>query len=166
MIWVMAARRQRQLLDPGSPAPGFRLSRLEGGEATLAHFAARAPVLLVFFKVTCPVCQLAMPFLERIHAAGTLAIRGISQNHAADTREFNGYFGVTFPTLLDSEDEDFPASNAYGISSVPTMFLVEPDGLISRVIEGWNKLDMEALGAAAGITLFRPGDNVPAWKAG
>ena len=97
---------------------------------------------------------------------GALAICGISQNDAADTREFNSYFGVTFATLLDAEDEDFPASNAYGISSVPTMFLVEPDGMISRVIEGWNKKDMESLGEAAGMTLFRPEDNVPAWKAG
>ena len=46
------------------------------------------------------------------------------------------------------------------------MFLVEPDGVISRVIEGWSKMDMEALGEAAGMTLFRPEDNVPAWKPG
>jgi hypothetical protein len=46
------------------------------------------------------------------------------------------------------------------------MFLVEPDGAISRVIEGWNKIDMESLGALAGMALFRPEDNVPAWKAG
>jgi len=155
-----------ELLDPGSRAPAFRLSRLEGGPAALAECAARGRVLLVFFKVTCPVCQLTMPFLERMHASGTLQICGISQNDARDTREFNSYFGVTIPTLLDTEAEDFPASNAYGISSVPTMFLVEPDGTISRVIEGWNKLDMEALGAAAGMTLFRPEENVPAWKAG
>jgi peroxiredoxin len=159
-----------ELLDPGSRAPAFRLPRLEGGEATLAEFAARGRVLLVFFKVTCPVCQLTMPFLERMHAsdtlAGTLQICGISQNDARETREFNRYFGVTIPTLLDTEDEAFPAGNAYGISTVPTMFLVEPDGAISRVIEGWNKLDMEALGAAAGMTLFRPEENVPAWKAG
>ena len=32
---------------------------------------------------------------------------------------------------------------------------VEPDGTVSRD-EGWNKMDMEALGAAAGMTLFRP----------
>jgi peroxiredoxin len=162
----MASRRQRPILDSGSQAPGFRLSRLEGGAATLAEWTARGRVLLVFFKVTCPVCQLAMPFLERLHASGTLAICGISQNDAADTREFNNYFGVSFATLLDSEDEDYPASNAYGISSVPSMFLVGANGVISRVIEGWNKMDMEALGADAGTTLFRPDDNVPAWKAG
>ena len=46
------------------------------------------------------------------------------------------------------------------------MFLVEADGKLSQVIEGWNKIDMEALGGRAGMTLFRAGDNVPAWKAG
>ncbi len=162
----MASRRQPPLLSAGSRAPGFRLPRLEGGEGTLAEFAARGRVLVVFFKVTCPVCQLTMPFLERMHVSGTLAICAISQNDAQDTREFNRTFGITIPPLLDSEDEEFPASNAYGISSVPTMFLVEPDGEISRVMEGWSKLDMEALGAAAGIPLFRADDNVPAWKAG
>ena len=164
----MASSRQRRLVEPGSRAPEFRLARLEGGKAAgeggLADWAGR--VLLVFFKVTCPVCQMTMPFVERLHTAGTLDICGIAQNDARDTREFNTCFGVTFPTLLDSEDDGFPASNAYGIASVPTMFLVEPDRGISRVIEGWNKIDMEALGALAGITLFRPEDNVPAWKAG
>ena len=162
----MASRRRPALLDPGKPAPAFRLPLLEGGESTLAEWTARARVLLVFFKVTCPVCQLTLPFLERLHRAGALQICGISQNDAADTREFNTYFGLGFPTLLDSEDEGFPVSNSFGISSVPTMFLVEPAGLIARVIEGWNRKDLEAVGAAAGVTLFRPQDNVPAWKAG
>jgi len=162
----MASRRQPPLPDPGVLAPGFRLSRLEGGDATLAGLTATNRVLLVFFKITCPVCQLTMPFLQRLHEAGTLPIVGISQNDAVDTREFLSYFGAAFPTLLDLEDEGFQASNAYGLSSVPTMFLVEPGGVISRVLEGWNRIDMEALGADAGISLFRPGDNVPAWKAG
>ncbi|MCX6627013.1 MAG: TlpA disulfide reductase family protein [Candidatus Solibacter sp.] len=162
----MASRWQPPLRDSGSRAPGFRLSRLEGGEAALAELTAHGRVLLVFFKVSCPVCQLTLPFLERLHTPGTLAVCGISQNDAASTREFNSYFGVSFPMLLDAEDEDFPASNAYGISSVPSMFLVERDGVISRVIEGWNKMDMEALGAVAGMSLFLPEENVPAWKAG
>ncbi len=52
-------------------------------------------------------------------------------------------------------------SNQYGISSVPTMFLVEPDGVVSRVIEGWNRKDMEGLAAAAEMTLVPPGGQRP-----
>ena len=162
---LMASRRERSLLEVGSAAPGFRLARLDGSETALGELIARGAVLLVFFKVTCPVCQMSMPFLERLHLSG-LRVHGISQNEAEDTREFNRYFGVTFPMLLDSEEEGFPASNAYGIASVPTMFLVEMDGVVSRVIEGWNRTDMEGLGERAGMNLFRPEDNVPAWKAG
>jgi hypothetical protein len=73
---------------------------------------------------------------------------------------------VTFPTLLDSENDGFPASNDYGISSVPTMFLVEPGGTIAQVMEGWRKRDIEALAATAVANLFRPGEYVPEWKAG
>ena len=120
----MASRRQQPLPDTGTLAPGFRLALLEGGEVTLADLIAGGPVLLAFFKVTCPVCQMTMPFLERLHQEGGLRIYGISQNDAEDTREFNRYFGVSFPTLLDSEEAGYPASNAYRISSVPTMFLV------------------------------------------
>ncbi|MEO8593710.1 MAG: redoxin domain-containing protein [Candidatus Solibacter sp.] len=163
---AMGSRRVRPLLVSGTPAPDFRLARLSGGEATLAELTAGSRVLLCFFKISCPVCQMALPFLERLHASGGLAIYGISQNDADATREFHEYYQLTLPTLLDDEDEGYLASNAYGISSVPTMFLVEPDGVVSRVLEGWNRIDMETLGAEAGIMLFQPGDNVPAWKAG
>src|ERR1019366_9041010 len=117
----------------------------------LREIAVRGPALLAFFKISCPVCQLTFPFLERLHAAGTLAVYGISQN---DAREFNEDFGITFPALLDDQDSGFPASNAFGISSVPTLFLVERDGAISHVIEGWRKKEMEFLAAKAGVPVF------------
>ncbi len=133
---------------------------------TLADLISHGPVLLAFFKVSCPVCQLTFPYLERLHAAGALPVYGISQNDEEDTRDFNRQFGVTFPTLLDSEEDDFVVSNAYGLSSVPTMFLIAADGTISRVIEGWRKKEIEWLGTQAGVAPFRKGDNVPEWKAG
>jgi len=139
---------------------------LSGGHTTLAEILSGGPALLAFFKISCPVCQMTFPFLERIYATGRLHIFGISQNDAADTREFHTEFGVTFPTLLDSEDAGFPASNDYGISSVPTMFLVEPGGVITQAMEGWRKRDIEGLAAPAAAGLFRPGEYVPEWKAG
>jgi peroxiredoxin len=162
----MASRKQQRLPAPGTLAPGFLLSALDGTEVALSELIANGPVLLAFFKITCPVCQMTMPFLDRLHHHGSLPVYAISQNAAPETREFNQHFGVTLPTLLDSEDAGYPASNAYGISSVPTSFLIEPNGTISLVIEGWNRIDMESLGARAGTSLFRPEDNVPAWKAG
>src|SRR5947209_13567798 len=167
----MAARRTRKLIDAGATAPDFRLPQLDAGDLTLKEVADNRPALLVFFKVSCPICQMTFPFLERLHGGGKLPVFGISQNDDEDTREFNRRFGVTFPTLLDSEDSGFPASNDYGISSVPTLFLVEvrggePGVAVSHVIEGWNKKEMAWLGDKAGVNLFRPGDKVPDWKAG
>src|SRR3954471_14499904 len=146
--------RARKPLAAGDKVPDLRLPRLEGGEQSLL---ADTPVLLAFFKISCPTCQFTLPYVERLHP--NLRIYGISQDNADDTREINHTFNLTFPTLLDPEDE-FPASNAFGITHVPTMFLIEPDGRIGRVIDGWNKKEMEQLGAV------RETDNVPVWKPG
>ncbi len=142
------AARQNSIIAEGTPAP------------PIPGLTVNGPLLVVFFKVTCPVCQLTLPFLNRIHTAGTLPVYGISQDDDADTREFNQEFGIEFPVLLDSEDAGYPASNAYGISSVPSQFLIGEDGKIARVIEGWSRKEMQGLG------VLRPGDNVPEWKAG
>jgi peroxiredoxin len=160
------ARGRYEILESGSPAPQFRLELLAGGTAALSEILSRGPVLLAFFKISCPVCQLTFPYLERLHALGSLAVYGISQNDADDTRDFNREFGVTFPTLLDREEDRYPVSNDYGISSVPTLYLVEPGGTIAQVMEGWRKRDLEALAEQFGGPLLRAGEYVPEWKAG
>ncbi len=162
----MAHGSHRKLLHAGAHAGDFTLARLDGGEATLREITAKGPALLAFFKVNCPVCQLTFPYLERIHAPGRLPVYGISQNGPDDTRDFNRHFGITFPTLLDTEKSGFVVSNAFGISSVPTLFLVEADGRIAQVSEGWRKSEIAQLGARAGINPFRDGDSVPEAKSG
>src|SRR3954447_19832333 len=116
----MASRHQHQPLQTGARAPEFRLARLDGGETSLHDVIANGPVLLAFFKISCPVCQMTFPFLERLHIAGTIPIYGVSQNDEVHTRKFNDRFSINFPTLLDREENDFAASNAFGLSSVPT----------------------------------------------
>src|ERR1051326_6394168 len=153
----MGAHRQIQMLETGARAPDFRLADLRGQTRGLRDLIASGPAVVAFFKTTCPVCQLAFPFLDRIHrgqAERILPIYGISQDDAETTSEFNQEFGVTFPTLLDTADDGFPASNAYGISHVPSVFLVESDGTISWTMEGFDRKALEALGAKAGVQPF------------
>jgi peroxiredoxin len=121
-------------------------------------------VVLAFFKTTCPTCQYAFPFLERLK--GDTPLFAVSQDDAESTRQFHAEFGITLPTLLDSAGRGYPASNAYGITYVPSLFLVEPDGRISWASTGFHKSELEELGRRLGVAPFRPGENVPEWKAG
>jgi peroxiredoxin len=163
----MWGRKAKVMVPPGDPAPAFELSKLRGsGKQSLAEVLKSGPALFVFYKIGCPVCQLTAPFLERLAASPKLQIVGVSQDDDSSTEGFNQRFGVTFPTLLDQAKEGYPASNAYGISSVPSLFLVEQDGRVSKSFNGFSKRDIEELGERAGVMPFRPDENVPEWKAG
>lgn len=91
-------------LTAGSKAPAFELKTLDGKRFSLNDELARGPVVLAFFKASCPTCQYAFPFFERLHKAyGAQGVRivGVSQNEAKETAAFIKEFGVTFPVLLD-----------------------------------------------------------------
>jgi peroxiredoxin len=153
------------MIEAGSRAPEFQLTDLEGRKQSLQALLARGPVLLAFFKVSCPVCQMTFPFLQRLHeSGGGVAILGVSQDNAADTRRFNAEFGVTFPVLLD--DAGYKVSNAFGLSSVPSLFLIEPDGVVSQSWCGFIKKDLEALGQRLGAATFRADERVPELQPG
>lgn len=163
-------------LEAGVSAPEIKLPLLNGKEFSLDQARKRGPVVAAFFKVNCPICQLAFPYLERLHKAyggsERFTLVGISQNDAAETKDFNRKFGVTFPTLLD-DGRKYPASNAYGLTNVPSIFLISPEGEVEFSSVGWSKLDFEQLnGKLAEISdispraLFKPGEQVADFKAG
>jgi len=161
----MASIREKHMLGAGERAPDFELEDLSG----VRRGPAPKPVLLVFFKVSCPTCQFTFPFLERLYRARTnheIGMCAISQDDAESTREFHAEFGISMPTLLDKEEDGYPVSNAYGLTNVPSLFLVEPDGKISRSLMGFDKKGVEKLGRRLGAEPFEAGEYVPEWKAG
>jgi peroxiredoxin len=162
----MWGRKAKVMVAAGDQAPAFELKSLNGGGQSLEKILSKGPALLAFYKISCPVCQLTAPYLERLAASSSIQVIGVSQDDAESTRNFKERFGVTFPTLLDESKDGYPASNGYGISSVPSLFLVEPDGRVSKSFSGFSKADLEAVGERAGVAPFGPEDRVPAFKAG
>ena len=163
----MFGKRARKPLAAGAAAPAFELAGMDGATHTLSDLLARGPLLLAIYKVGCPTCQLTLPFLERIHSAGgALRIVGISQDNRFGTDRFQSTYRLTLPSLLDREEDGYPVSNAFGIARVPTLFVIEPDGVISMAAEGFSKAELEAIGRRAGVEPFRAGENVPEWKPG
>jgi peroxiredoxin len=162
-------------LATGTTAPDFELKMLDGNAFSLAAELVRGPVVLAFFKVSCPTCQYALPFLERLHkayAAKGVTLVGVSQNNAKETVAFNQQFGVTFPALLD-DTSTYPVSNAYGLTNVPTIFWIAQEGEIEVSSVGWIKSDFEQInrkmaeiGKTPAATVFKPGEDVRDFRAG
>lgn len=162
-------------LTTGTAAPDFTLPTMDGKQFSLQEALARGPVLAAFFKISCPVCQFAFPFLERIYRAygnRSLTIVGISQNEKKDTAAFIKEYGITFPVLLD-DTITYPASNAYGLTTVPSIFWIAQDGEIEISSVGWLRQDIDEINRKAAQAVgegsrpvFRPGENVPDFRAG
>ena len=137
--------------------------------------STRGPVVAAFFKISCPVCQYTFPFLERIykaHGGKNVTIVGVSQNEKKDTAAFIKEYGVTFPVLLDDTDS-YPVSNAYGLTNVPTIFWIAPDGEIEISSVGWERKEIEEINrkaakingndAKASVPLRRASARLPRW---
>jgi len=158
------------LLDPGVPFPALPL-RDEKGDIAAVPSGER---LYGFFKTTCPTCEFAWPYLDRIRKlaeGGGLSVLAVSQDDPETTARFYGDLGVAIPTLYDPEP--WQASERLGLEYVPTFFLVGPGGVLGDSVVGFQRSKMKELAHRAARlagrpapALFRPGESVPAIKPG
>ncbi len=134
-------------LQAGTRAPEFELGDpdgrrhrpLERGEG------ARGDVLLAFFKDDCPTSRYTLPFLGRIHralAGRGVRMFGVSQDGSETARACAGAAGIEFPVLLD--DGDYRVSRAYGLTTVPSLFLIGGEGRVRRALAGFHRKEIEA----------------------
>jgi peroxiredoxin len=163
-------------IDAGRIAPGFSLKGVDGKDYSLEALQHKGPVVAAFFKISCPVCQFTFPFLQRLYERYTgdnVTFLGISQDDAKATAGFARQYGITFPMALDEKEKGYRASNDYGLTSVPTIFLIDPDGSVRVSSMGFVKADLERIAAElaerreiAPAALFRANESVPASRPG
>jgi peroxiredoxin len=168
-------RNRMSAVQSGSRAALFSLPGLDGKELSLEETLDRGPVLLAFFKSSCPVCQFTLPFIERYHRffRDTKAdIWLVSQDDREETAEFMKVYDLTMPVLLD-DTRRYPVSNAYNIDHVPTTFLIGQAGDILHTSEGFHRQDLvqiarklETLTGKKGFVPFTEDDEVPSYRPG
>jgi peroxiredoxin len=164
-----------ETLKAGTKAPQFTLPATDGWSFSLQEALERGPVVLAFFKKSCPVCQYAFPLYQRLFQAygnRGVTLVGVSQNPKKDTEAFAESFGVMFPILLD-DTSTYPVSNAYGLTTVPTVFWIAENGEIEISCVGWSRKDFEAMGekmAVAGkmppAALIQPQEKIADFRFG
>ena len=147
----------------GAKAPSFRLRDARSGAEVSDPWTA-GRVVLAFFKVTCPVCQLAAPKVQALADAGVPVV-AVGQDPPPKLVAYAERYGQRVPTVSDGPP--YPVSRAYGISVVPTLFLVGEDGIVDDSVVSWDREGWNRLAAAAGAPpVSHEGDGLPPFRPG
>lgn len=113
-------------IEQGAQAPGIRGVDFGAG-----------PTAVVFYKVTCPVCQMVAPKVAALHDAFPGRVIGVGQDPVSELESFASEFGFGAPSTSDTDP--YPISDSYGIEAVPTLVLVGSDGVVADVVQSWNR---------------------------
>jgi cytochrome c biogenesis protein CcmG/thiol:disulfide interchange protein DsbE len=123
----------------GRLAPALPSERLAGTPVTLSSLLAGAggrPALVVFWASWCDPCAKEAPALERFSqsAVGQGRIVGVDWSDAkSGARGFIKRYGFTFPNVRDAEGT---VGNSYRLTALPTTFVIDTHGRISKVLRG------------------------------
>jgi len=142
------SRIKRDGLSAGTPAPGFRLPRLDGGELSLEAYRGRR-VLLVFSDPHCGPCDQLAPQLEQFHRrTAQIETLMVSRGDLEANRAKMAEHGLTFPVALQRQWE---ISRKYAMFATPIAYLIDEAGTIAAdVAVGVEPILSVLSGAAAG----------------
>lgn len=121
----------------GENAPNFTLKNLDGKEINLNQFRGKH-VLINFWATWCGPCKIEMPSLEALYERfkdRNFVLLAISNDMfgANIVKPFVKAHNINFPVLLDQR---LKVSNAFGVVSLPTTFMIDPQGKIIGALFG------------------------------
>ncbi len=153
-------------LEAGVAAPEVTLEDADGQSTSLAGLTNGGWLLAVFYKVGCGTCKFSAPYFEKIHQAygGKQGFRvlGVSQDTPEDTRAFMDEHGASFENVYDATHW---ASADFGLTNVPTWFLMDESGGILDSNTGFCRTDLNELSVTVAAHLGKeavvisPGDD-------
>jgi peroxiredoxin len=125
---LAGSRLNRSGLKVGTPAPDFRLPRIDTGDLSLADLRGER-VLLVFSDPDCGPCDELAPHLQELHLERPeLQVVVVSRRDADATRAKAAGLGLSFPIVVQKQWE---ISLLYAIFATPVGYLIDEQGILA-----------------------------------
>jgi len=128
----------------GKEAPDFTLNDLAGTPVTLSKLRGK-PVLLDFWASWCGPCRMELPHVQELHteyADKGLQILAVSVDATVEeAKKAVEEDKLTFPVLWadPSGAEVQKISEAYGVSAIPRLLLIDADGVVRADLTGYHE---------------------------
>jgi peroxiredoxin (alkyl hydroperoxide reductase subunit C) len=132
------------VVEPGTPAPDFKLRRADGSKFTNADLAGRTTLFVFYPFAFSPVCtdqlNLYEEVLDQLTAQGA-TLYGVSCDAIWSQTAFKEKLGVSIEQLSDFEPKG-ATCRAFGVyfekGGMPTraLVLIGPDGVVQWSWEG------------------------------
>ncbi len=117
-------------------APGFQVTRFDGGEFQLSAQVGRSPVVLNFWYPSCPPCRAEMPAFEKawrqlrdegVQFLGMFVPQGFDSEQ--DAKDFIEGLGLTYGFATDKGGR---IARSYELEYFPTTFFIDRAGRIFK----------------------------------
>lgn len=133
--------------EVGNLAPDFNLENIAGGNLQLSSLKGKV-VIIDFWDTWCPPCRKALPSLEAVSKAypDDLVVVGVAfrRDGIEKVRQYVADNNLTFPMVV--ADKEFQVAKDFGgVRSIPTTFVIDPNGVIVEVwVGGHSQAEYEA----------------------
>lgn len=135
-VWLPCGASAANLV--GQPAPDFVLRSLGSENLRLSEHLGDV-VLINFWATWCGPCRQEMPLLDEIHSkyklAGLTLLSINIDDNAERAADMAKALKVSYPVLFDERKE---VSRAYQVGSMPLTVLVDREGVVRYISEGFK----------------------------
>lgn len=131
-------------LERGSVSPDFQLPSRDLSTISLAKFKGSV-VLVDFWASWCAPCKKSLPWLNEMQAKyGSQGFSVIAVNLDADRAD--GEKMLSNSTLFKvAFDPDGKTPEKFGVSAMPSSYLIDRNGTITEIFRGFEESDKEII---------------------